>query len=124
LARMSIAKIYIDAILSTSMVDEELQLGGNIQLVGFTDIDKAELIVVKKMVGQYSRKFSDRVKGFESLRLILKIIHKREKSEKYELTGKIFVHGKQFVATEVDQNIFFCIDNVLKKLEEETDRSN
>jgi ribosome-associated translation inhibitor RaiA len=104
------------------MTDEEVQLGGNIQLVGFHDIDKAELIVVKKMVGQYSRKFSDRVKGFESLRLILKAIHKREKSEKYELTGKIFIHGKQLVATAVDQNLFFTIDNVLKKLEEETER--
>ena len=36
-----------------------MQLGGNIQLIGFREIDPARLIVVKKMVGNYVKKISD-----------------------------------------------------------------
>ena len=54
------------------MEEEEMQLGGNIQLVGFHDLDKSELIVVKKMVGQYARKFTDGIPGFSRLAVTFK----------------------------------------------------
>ncbi|MFH1072189.1 MAG: hypothetical protein V1743_02055 [Nanoarchaeota archaeon] len=100
-------------------VVDELELGGNIQLSGFGEIEKTELIVVKKMVGSSARKFADHFSDFEKLHLTLKIVHKREKSEKYEIMGKLVIGGKAHNAEDTDRNIYFCLDRVLKKLETE-----
>lgn len=104
--------------------EELMELGGSIQLSGFSEMDTAELIVVKKMAGSYARKFSDRFPGFERLRLHLKVMHKKEASEKYDLTGKLFLAGRIHVATEVDKNIYFAMDKVLKQLEKDAIREH
>jgi len=41
--------------------EEDMQLGGQIVLSGFKELKPAEIIVVKKLVGSYARKFSDNV---------------------------------------------------------------
>jgi ribosome-associated translation inhibitor RaiA len=104
--------------------EELLELGGSIQLAGFHNIDKAELIVVKKLAGTYARKFADRFPNFQNLRLLLKTIHKREKSEEYELTGKLFINGKPLVATDTNRNLYFSMDIVLKQLEKDAIREH
>lgn len=96
---------------------DDMELGGRIFLSGFKDIEPAETVVVKKLVGSYARKFSDNVKGYDSLKLHLKSVHKTQGSEKYEIHGQV-VHEGKVDATEVtDRNIFVAIDKLLKKLE-------
>ncbi|MFH1916915.1 MAG: hypothetical protein ABIJ21_06665 [Nanoarchaeota archaeon] len=94
-----------------------LALGGNIQLAGFSVLDKSELIVVKKVVGSYARKFSDQYTGFQGLHLTLKELHKREKSEIFQVSGRVIIDGKTHAVEDDDRNLFFCIDAVMKKLE-------
>jgi hypothetical protein len=93
-----------------------LQLGGNIELSGFSELDGANMIVVKKIVGSYARKISDHNKEFERLHLMLKPVHKQEHSEKYEIKGRVLVGGKSFNAEVTDRNLYFVIDSVMKKL--------
>jgi hypothetical protein len=93
-----------------------MELGGNITLVGFKEIDKAELVVVKKLVGSYARKLSDSVPGFEGLTVTLKIVHKTEASEKHELHAKVNVRGNPIVSEVVERNLFVGLDEVLKKV--------
>ena len=93
-----------------------IELGGNITLVGFKEIEKAELIVVKKLVGSYVRKMSDTVSGFESITMTLKIVHKTEGSEKYEVHAKAMVSGKPITSEKTDRNLFVGFDGVLKKV--------
>ena len=93
-----------------------IELGGNITLAGFKDIDKAELVVVKKIVGSYARKMSDSVSGFENLTVTLKIVHKTEGSEKYEVHGKAMVSGKPAASETTERNLFVALDDVLKKV--------
>ncbi len=93
-----------------------LKLGGNIVLAGFSDIEGANMIVVKKLVGNYARKISDAGKDFQELRVTLKTIHKKEKSELYELHGKIIDKGDVFTSEVTDRNLFFAIDKLMKKL--------
>ena len=38
-----------------------IELGGNIVLNGFRDLEPPELVVVKKIVGTYARKFADQL---------------------------------------------------------------
>ncbi len=93
-----------------------IELGGNITLVGFKEIEKAELVVVKKLVGSYTRKMSDTVSGFENLTVTLKIVHKTEGSKKYEFHAKAMVSGKPITSEITDRNLFVGLDDVLKKV--------
>ncbi|MBW2990979.1 hypothetical protein KY348_04710 [Candidatus Woesearchaeota archaeon] len=94
-----------------------IELGGNITLVGFKEIEKGELVVVKKIVGSYARKMSDTVSGFESITVTLKIVHKTEGSEKYEVHAKAMVGGKPITSETTERNLFVGLDHILKKVQ-------
>ncbi|PIN72325.1 hypothetical protein COV21_02535 [Candidatus Woesearchaeota archaeon CG10_big_fil_rev_8_21_14_0_10_45_5] len=97
--------------------EENIQLGGNIELIGFSVIDRAQMVVVKKIVGNYARKFSEMAKDFEKLSLSLKKIHAIENSENYEISAKLMAGGKPLNGSVTDRNLFFGIDKVLKIIE-------
>lgn len=101
---------------------EDLQrLGGNINLVGFRDVDGGSMIVVKKLVGNYVRKFTDRLSAFESLTLTMKQIHGSENhSGSFEVHAKVLFNGKSQHSDTTDHNLFFGVDQVLKSLEKQT----
>ena len=100
-------------------MDDEMQLGGNIQLSGFKDIDGASMIVLKKIIGNYGRKFSDVSDKFESLKITMKPVHETEKSEKYEIHAQLMNDGKSVVSEVVERNLFVAVDSALKKIESE-----
>jgi len=93
---------------------ETIKLGGNIELKGFSELDGGSMIILKKIVGSYSRKFSDNLKGFENL-----VLELSQQGEESELIGKLVVSGKEKTAKAVDKNLFVALDSVLKKLEKE-----
>ena len=100
-----------------------MELGGNITLVGFKEREVAELIVVKKIVGQYARKMSDTINGFEHLTVSLKEVHKSvDGHAKFELHAKALIHGKAFLSEEISPNIFMALDDVLKRVVEQIRR--
>lgn len=96
-----------------------VELGGNIELSGFKEVDGATMIVLKKIIGNYARKFSETCMKFERLSVIMKKVHEREKSEKYEIHAKVLDNGTPFAAVVTDFNLFFAVDNALKKVEHE-----
>jgi hypothetical protein len=98
------------------MEENNLQLGGNIELSGFSNLESGVMIVLKKIVGNYARKMSDQCKGFEKLSLTMKVIHAKEKGEKYELHAKMIENGKPHNASFVDRNLFVGVDSALKAI--------
>jgi ribosome-associated translation inhibitor RaiA len=96
---------------------ETLELGGNIGLTGFSELDPGTMVVVKKIVGNYAKRFSEIEKDFEKLDLTLKIVHKKEKSAKHELHAIVSARGNKYPAEVTDLNLFFALDKVLKKVE-------
>jgi hypothetical protein len=98
-------------------MDDDMELGGKISLSGFKEIKPAELIVIKKIIGGYARRFSDSLTNYESLHVYLKSVHKTPGSEKYEIHGKLLFNGNIKVSEIVDRNLFVALDSVLKKLE-------
>ena len=98
-------------------MDEDMQLGGNIMLSGFNVLDRAEVVVAKKIIGSYARKFSDQLEGYESLQMHLKEVHKTEGSEKFEIHVKLIHSGKVEAVEVTERNIFIAIDSALKKIE-------
>jgi hypothetical protein len=96
---------------------DSTELGGNITLVGFKEVDRAEFVVVKKIIGSYTRKLSDTVPGFERITVTLKSVHKTEEGHpKFELHAKAIVSGKPLASEVVERNLFVGLDDVLKKV--------
>lgn len=93
-----------------------MQLGGNIVLTGFRDLDGSSMVVLKKIVGNYAKKMSEISEKFESLSLTMKKVHETEKSELYEIHAKLMDNGKPVVSEVTDRNLFIAIDGVLKKI--------
>jgi hypothetical protein len=98
-------------------------IGGNISLIGFSDIDGASMNVVKKVVGQFVQKLSGKDSGFEGLKVTLKELHKREKSEVYEVHAHLFDNGKKFNAISTDRNLFVALDDSLKRTAREAEHA-
>jgi len=81
------------------------------------ELDYAEMVVIKKIVGNYARKLSDREQVNELTLNLKQIHHTSEDSYKFEMKAKVDVNGKIFNSEIVDYNLFIAIDNIMKKLE-------
>jgi len=97
-------------------VNDKLSLGGNIELVGFKQVSLSDVVVVKKLVGHYTRKIQENCKNFQGITVILKEIHKVENTAKNELHVKVLDDGKAFSSEVVDKNLFVALDSVLRKV--------
>ena len=102
-------------------MNDDIALGGNIQLTGFRDIDSSSMIVLKKIIGNHARRISELTKKMEILHITLKPVHQREKSEKYEVHAKISNDGKVYASEITERNLFVAVDTVLKKIVNEID---
>jgi ribosome-associated translation inhibitor RaiA len=94
-----------------------MELGGNIELVGFNERDSSELIVLKKIIGNFARKFSDAL-GEDYVKLIIdmKQIHGKT-SSKFEIQAKITTKNKPIASEVTENNLFVCVADAMKKLE-------
>jgi len=88
-------------------------LGGNIELAGFRDFDGGSMIVLKKIIGNYARRFTDQ---YGSEKLTLQV---RRDTDSFALTGSVLRQGQTISAEHAEKNVFFLVDTVLKKLEKE-----
>ena len=103
------------------MSDENLKLGGNIELSGFRIIDSSSMVVVKKLIGSHIKRLAELTQKMETLHITLKPVHEREKGEKYEIHAKLIDNGKVFASEVTERNLLVAVDNVLKKLVNELD---
>jgi ribosome-associated translation inhibitor RaiA len=97
---------------------ETIQLGGSIGLSGFREIDGGSMIVVKKIVGSYVRKFSSRLGNFQGFNLNMKEVHSsNDTNPVFELHGHVVDNGKTYSAEVAERNLFVAVDSLMKKLE-------
>ena len=96
-----------------------IQLGDKIELKEFNDLEPGELTVLKKMIGNSVNHFHD----FEKLTLHMKGVHKKEKSQKFQINGFLLKNGKNYEAEATNYNLFFAINEVLERLRKECDKS-
>lgn len=103
-------------------MEDNVALGGNIELSGFKDLDGSTMIVLKKIIGNYARRFSEICTSFEKLHVTMKKVHERETSEKYELHARVVDKGESYSSETIDRNLFVGIDILLKKIEKEIEK--
>jgi len=99
-----------------------IELGGNITLSGFSDLDHMELTVAKKIIGRYAREMSDDNADFENLIVTLKDVHKTATNQKYEIHGKLMLGGKPLTSEVTDRNLFVALDSSMKKIIAESNK--
>ena len=98
---------------------DSIRLGGEIELVGFKDVDPRSMIVLKKIIGNYVRKFTDHNLGFKSIKISLKAISKKLGHEQYEFKARLDTENKVINSDSEGRNLFIVCDALLKKLEKE-----
>ncbi|MEK6949091.1 MAG: hypothetical protein AABX34_02640 [Nanoarchaeota archaeon] len=97
-------------------MDDTMQLGGNIELSGFSGIDGASMIVLKKIIGNYGKHLSEISGNFEKLSLAMKPVHEPGENKKFEVHGKLVNSGKPLASEVTERNLFVAVDNALKKI--------
>jgi hypothetical protein len=102
--------------VAEEVVDEMIQLGGSIELSGFKDIDRGSMVILKKIVGNYVKKFNEKVENFQKLSLHVKKVHSNEEHALYEFQANLMANGKIYPAEVSDRNVFAAVDNIIKKL--------
>lgn len=94
-------------------MEDVQQLGGNIELAGFRELDGGSMIILKKIIGNYARKFSDRMGNVEKLSVTLKSIGNNQ----HEMHAKLIAGGEIYSSEFVDRNLFVLADRILRKIE-------
>jgi hypothetical protein len=94
-----------------------INLGDKIELKEFNDLDSGELTVLKKMIGNHVNTFHE----FEKLTLVLKGVHEKEKSKKFQINGTLVKDAKQYNSESTNFNLFFVVNEVLCGLKNQLD---
>ena len=89
-----------------------MKLGGNIELEGFDNIEPAQLVVIKKIVGSSAKKISEEISAFDNLQITLK----ENEKDKVTLNGKITIKEATHEAESSDKNLFFALNNLISEL--------
>ena len=92
----------------------EIELGGSISLVGFGSLEPVELVVVKKIVGNFVKKLNEK-SDYESLVMELKQ-HKKGKTFLHEINARAKANKKQFSANVSDYNLYSCLSKASEKI--------
>jgi len=96
---------------------ETIELGGNIKLTGFSELEGSKMIVIKKIIGTYGKKLSDKAKNFQELTITMKKVHETDTGGIFEIHAKLMDDGKPIIGSIEDRNLFVAIDSALKKVE-------
>ena len=89
-----------------------MELGGNIELFGVDEYSDNELVVIKKVVGHFTRYFTETYPSFEGLRVTFDY-----EDGEFVLTANLQLGDKVVTTTNSHKNKYFAIDAVLKSLE-------
>ncbi len=113
--------------MTTTEIDTTpIELGGNIKLNGFRVLDPGSMIIAKKMIGSYVRKYSECCKNIQEVCVTLKPVHQIENSERYEVNVKLVNNGQVFTADNQEDrkplNLFVVLDSVLAKVHTEVSK--
>lgn len=86
-----------------------IELGGNITLEGFENLEPGALVIVKKVVGNYTKKISNNILNFERILISL------DKDDLNNVKVKLHKNGEVIMEEGSDSNLFFALDKALSK---------
>lgn len=87
-----------------------MQLGGNIELSGFKDIERGEMVVLKKIVGNYAKTMSEKNTSFNKLKISM-----TKKENNFQINAEMTA-DKTYATEGTGNNLFIALDSALKKV--------
>lgn len=93
---------------------DNIVLGGNIELVGFKELDGGSMVILKKIIGNHARKMSETAVNFEKLTVNLKKVGSG--GNKFEVQAKMMDNGRPVTSEVTDFNLFFTLDKALSQI--------
>lgn len=90
---------------------ETISLGGNIELSGFQNVEKAKLIVLKKIIGNYAKKMQEKRSDYEKL-----LVRLGGDESNAEIKAELIAGGNSILGEDKQDNVFVAIDNALKNV--------
>ena len=94
---------------SRNTMAETVELGGNIALTGFSEIDGASMIILKKILGSCVKEISENDKEFKRFELVL------DGAEPYKMTA-VLTAKEEKKTNASDNNLFIALNTVLGDL--------
>ena len=94
-------------------MDNSIHLGGNIELAGIEALDFASIVILKKIVGNYARQFSERT-NLQKLSVNIS-----SKDGLVCLNSVLVTDALSFTSECSDKNLFCALDLALKQIENE-----
>lgn len=82
---------------------DNINLGGNIVLSGFEELEYMELIVVKKIIGSFAKELREKT-SYEEL------LVKLSRTDEYKISV-LLKADNEFSSTSSDNNLFYAISN-------------
>jgi hypothetical protein len=95
-----------------------MELGGNIELIGFDSLDKAHQIVSKKIIGNLVKQIQDNHKDYKEITLNLILIGTAD-TKSFKIKGVLRTNNIKELNGE-DKNLFQAISNSFNFLIEQT----
>lgn len=92
-------------------LSDTIILGNHIHLAGFKEVDPSRMVVVKKIVGNYVKKFEERYPEFREIKIHLKKVHASE----FEVQVRALIGSEHQNGEVVDFNLFFALDKALSR---------
>ena len=86
-----------------------IELGGNIKLEGFDNIEQSKLVVIKKIVGNFIKK----LEAENKVAIILKL---SEENSEFKIDAELNLNEQNKISSVTEKNLFFALNNVLTKL--------
>ncbi len=91
-------------------MEDTIQLGGNIELSGFKDIDRGKMVVVRKIVGNYAKIMSEKNSNFSKLKVNIS-----GEGDDLKINSEMAA-DKNYTGEEAGNNLFVVLDSALKKI--------
>ena len=92
---------------------DELKLGGNIILVGFS-LEPTEMIVAKKIIGNYVKKIGEQIE-YQDIKIKLKQT-KKAQLFLHEIQADVRVEGNVLAANATENNLYTALSEALEKI--------
>lgn len=86
-----------------------MKLGGSIELTGFSGVEKAQLVVVKKIVGNCVKEISEKAKKFEKV-----VVSLTKEGDNCSVHVELTDEGNQLIGDSTEKNLFIALNNALK----------
>ncbi len=89
--------------------EDHIKLGGGIELNGFSGVEKAHLVVVKKMVGNSAKEMTEKARGFEKVAVTVS-----KEGQDFKVNVELTASGNQMTANSTENNLFMALNGALK----------